>query len=95
MPDRRRRIICLFILVEMQRLVEGLGNEEEGGSGFEVPVGKGRKGAQDRIHLSAGSGSGSGTSVKFASMLEVLTAARAGFSGAWQNRGLTERRNVS
>ena len=76
----------------MQRLVERLENEEEkGDGGFEVLVGKGWEGAEDRIHLSAGSG----TSVKFASMLEVLTVARAGFSGAWQNRGLTERRNVS
>ena len=86
--------IYLFILVEMQRLVERLENEEEkGDGGFEVLVGKGREGAEDRIHLSAGSGSG--TSVKFASMLEVLTAARAGFSGACRNRGLAEPRKFS
>jgi hypothetical protein len=78
-----RVMYYLFILVEMQILVEGLGNEEEeeeeGDSGFDVLVGKGREGAEDRINLSVGSGS---TSVKFASMLEVFSAARAGFSGA-------------
>jgi len=54
-----------------------LGNDEETqDNGFEVFVGKVRKGAEDRSHL------GAETSVDFASELEVYFAARVGFSGA-------------
>jgi hypothetical protein len=78
-----------MVEIEMQRLVEGLGNEEEGESGFEVYVGKGREGAEDRSDL------GADTPIDFASVPEVYTAARAGFSGACGNRRLAEPRKFS
>lgn len=79
--------IDFFFLVEMQRLVEGLGNEEEeGDKGFEVYVGKGWEDAENHFHLSAGTYPlSAGISVKFASGLEVFPAARVGFSGGERN----------
>ena len=65
------------LVVEMQKLVEDLGHDEETeDNGFEVFVGKVWKGAEDRFHL------GAETSADFASELEVYFAPRVGFSGA-------------
>ena len=65
------------LVVEMQKLVEDLGHDEETeDNGFEIFVGKVWKGAEDRFHL------GAETSADFASELEVYFAPRVGFSGA-------------